>query len=331
MAHRRACPGLVIGRAVAAAAAGSSVGKGRRDALELRDVGEKDVHDGRIERPTPFGPNDLQDFIEGHRFFVGPLREHGVKAVDDAHDPGFHGDFKTFETVWVPIAVPFFVMGPRNGLSQLEEPEAAVGKALGADDGVAFHDDPLFGVKLARLEQNAVGDADFPEVVHGAGQVEKFDMILRQAAFASQQGRVLLNPANVHPGFLVPELGGEAQPEDCFVLHFIDFILFFLDFFGALRNLDLQEVVLFPQRVFRCLEPQVRPDARPNFKGGDRFRDVVDGPDGESLAERVRIGRRRDEHNGYIAKIIVGLDDSAKFEPVDLRHEEIEDDHARLF
>ncbi|HCU68588.1 MAG TPA: hypothetical protein DGF30_05045 [Desulfomicrobium sp.] len=64
------------------------------------------------------------------------------------------------------------------------------------------------------------------------------------------------------------------------MLHSIDFILLFLDFLGSLRNLDLQEVVLFPQRVFSGLEPQVRPDACPHFKGRDRLRDVVDGPYG---------------------------------------------------
>ncbi len=101
-------------------------------------------------------------------------------------------------------------------------------RGFGAEHGVGLHDLKFFGVEFARLEEDAVGDSDFSEVVQGRCLVEKADVFGVDAVYfldarregLGEKAGVALDALDVSTDFHVAAFGelseGEERHVACF-------------------------------------------------------------------------------------------------------------------
>ncbi len=95
-------------------------------------------------------------------------------------------------------------------------------QGAGADFRVHLHDLEFLPGELARLEQNAVGNADFADVVQGAGHVHHLDEIavdfvaelVLAGEVLGQHAAILADPLQVGAGLRIARLGQLRHAED---------------------------------------------------------------------------------------------------------------------
>jgi hypothetical protein len=83
---------------------------------------------------------------------------------------------------------------------------------------VAFHDRPLGGAQLSRLQQDAVRYAYLPDVVHLARDPDPLAASAIQTCATCQDGAVVAHPMDVLGCVIVAELGGDREPPDGLLL-----------------------------------------------------------------------------------------------------------------
>ena len=88
------------------------------------------------------------------------------------------------------------------------------GQNLAADPRVLGHDLPLVGVELAWLDQDAVRNADLPDVVHGGRPEKGIHVRLCKAEPPRHRRREAADPEHMLTGILVSVLGRPRQPDD---------------------------------------------------------------------------------------------------------------------
>ena len=98
-----------------------------------------------------------------------------------------------------------------------------------------FHNLLFFFIQFPRLEQNFVGDTDFPNIVHGAGLKHELACFIGQAYFFRQFCREPAHANDVHARFIVPVFCGPAQAKHDFLPGFFQFAGSLLDFFLKIR------------------------------------------------------------------------------------------------
>src|SRR5439155_26252945 len=114
----------------------------------------------------------VQSLLNPLRHLIEPLGEQVVIYVANGEDAADQANLLAFHARRVAAAVPALVMRPCDVLSHLDQGVGRVGEHIGAGRGVGLLDRPLFGVELARLEQDLVGNADLSDVVHRARMAE---------------------------------------------------------------------------------------------------------------------------------------------------------------
>ena len=134
----------------------------RRFGSGLQPVDEGD-HQVLFELRSGGVTEALDRLLDGQRLAVGTRGGHGAERVGDRHDAADEGDLLPLKALEVAASVPAFVVMTDAGAHCLEVRQIA-------NDGIAQRDVLLEDVELlcgelARLAQQRVGDADFPDVV----------------------------------------------------------------------------------------------------------------------------------------------------------------------
>ena len=185
-------------------------------------------------------PQLLEAGVGVERLAVGPLERHRVVGVDHAHGARDQGDLLAAQAVRVAVAVPALVVMAHAQDELLLEQRA---DDVGAEHRVLAHEVPLLGVQLARLEQDAVGDADLADVVQVGGFFGAADALLGPAQLGAQQHHVGRHAGRVAEGVGVLGVQGRAQRLEVAQVHRLDVRIEagVLDGQGELRAHALQQ------------------------------------------------------------------------------------------
>jgi hypothetical protein len=132
----------------------------------------------RINLLPAFTYQDCHDLGMGLRRVIRPRGCHGVVAVDHAEYTGMYGNSLPRKLVGIATAVKRLVVVP-NDVGNHCHFSPRNGKAnCGAKFCMGLHHGPLVELKPAGFQQDAVGDADFSNIVPDADVSEAIDLLL---------------------------------------------------------------------------------------------------------------------------------------------------------
>jgi hypothetical protein len=154
------------------------------------------IHDLRIE----LNPGELPEL--GHRLLarqrrqpVGARRRHRLEGVGHVEDPRQHRDLVAHQAVRIARAVVPLVVVPND--RQLRGQLRHRGDDVRADHRVRVHDRALFARQEARLVEDAVRNADLPDVVEQPAPFQGLELLLGPSHHAPDVDRDLLDPLAV--------------------------------------------------------------------------------------------------------------------------------------
>ena len=190
-----------------------------------------------------------------------------------------------------------------------------------------LHGLDLVGGELAGLEQDAVGNADFADVVQGARVKDRLDerlvdLVAEGSIRAELDGEslaVTLDPDDVIAGVVVADLAELGHREDGGHLRIRDLADLPEDpvVEGAVDLLDL---------ALQAPDLEVRLDACLHLVELERLGHVVDAPDREALHLVDGFGVGADEEDWDVGQSRVGLERGAHLVSAHLRHVDVEQD-----
>ena len=134
---------------------------------------DKGVDHVRVEVAATTLDNDLRRFLMRQPLLVDPPTDQRVIDVGDGHQPSGDRNTVTDPRFRIAAAIPFFLMTEGNLLGNGEKLDLRAEPVLGeldgipAEQGVVLHDFQLVRLVATRLQQDAVGDADFADVMEG--------------------------------------------------------------------------------------------------------------------------------------------------------------------
>ena len=246
---------------------------------DLRQNGDELLHQLRIETRARFALDQRDRVLDGPGLLVGAHRRQRVEHVGDRRDAAHQRDLFALEAPVIAGAVPLLVMGQGDEPRHRQEAVAVLADDLAAERHVLAHDLDFVVVQLPGLEQHVVADADLADVVHGRGVEQEVHVLLVHAHRLAEQAAVVGDADDVHARLVVAELAGAAQALD-------DLQPGVAQLRRALAHHPLQLAILVVQR-------QVRFHAGLHDRRADRLGDVIDRPQGETLAPRPRPGSWR--------------------------------------
>ena len=132
-------------------------------------------------------PNDRTGDEVVERGLINSLGGQRVVNIRDSHDSAGERYFLSLETCRVARAIEPLVVGECDLACHLEKLSFRMLlqcrlKGLGAQSGVRLHDGELDVVETPWLEQYAIRDRHFPNVVQGTGFVDRSDEASRDLA-----------------------------------------------------------------------------------------------------------------------------------------------------
>ena len=102
-------------------------------------------------------------FFESYTAVIRPLINQGVHGIHDGEAPGSDRNLVSTEAPGIPTAVEFFMMGIHE--IRCRSKEADLLQEVPSILSVAPHRLPLHRTQWARLQQNAVGNPEFADIV----------------------------------------------------------------------------------------------------------------------------------------------------------------------
>src|SRR5258706_11750554 len=190
-----------------------SIGKPFADGEHFFPVPSQDFHELRIKMPAGVLLHVHERFCDGPRRFIGADRGERVVDVRDGDDSRFERDMFAPEPGRVAAAVVLLVMPERDYSGHLQVSGRAVLQHVVADARVGLHDSKVLAVQPSGILQDPVRYADFSDIVHRRGQLDRILLRRGQPHAFGDKGGVLRHPHQVHSGHLVALLGGLRQPK----------------------------------------------------------------------------------------------------------------------
>src|SRR6266853_5982641 len=149
------------------------IGESLADGDDLFAIPHQDFHKLRIEVLVGMLPHVHERFFHGPRRFVGADRGERVVDVRDGDDSRFKRDMFAPEAGRVAAAIVLLVMPERDYGGHLQVPGRAVLQHVVADASVGLHDSQVLAVEPSGILQDPVRYADFSDVVHRRGQLDR--------------------------------------------------------------------------------------------------------------------------------------------------------------
>ena len=226
-----------------------------------------------------------------------PFADQGVEDIGQRHQAGGERNGVAGEALRIARAIPLFVVAAGNFTGNFEKTQGVaivllmlvvrvaaqhaldgLGEGIGADLGMALHDDELVGGQPPRLEQDGIRNADLADVVQRRcfgdqflGQRVELGGELRLGAQAAHQHfDVAAGADEVIARFVVALLGQRGQRLHG---HFLDQ----LQFERTLADLRFEPGILVGQLLPGLGEGEVGAHAGAENGRADRLGDVIDG------------------------------------------------------
>lgn len=86
----------------------------RLDLQDLRQLGDEQLDQVRIEMPTTFRTQQLDGCLYRPGFLVGTLAGQGIEYIGNCHDTPLNGNRLALQAMGIATAIPFFVMTQGN-------------------------------------------------------------------------------------------------------------------------------------------------------------------------------------------------------------------------
>ncbi len=222
------------------------------------------------------------------------------------------------------------LLGQREEGHRAAEPRLGLRNRIAAHRRVLLHHLEFLGRQPARLEQDAIRDADLADVVQRRRLVEQLDGFIIQrrrkarvrAQRLGQRTHITLRALDVIAGLVVARLGQRRHHQDRRILH-IAYLL------RAPRDLLLQEGALVAQEIRCSLELQMRMHASPQDGRVDRLGQVVHRAEAQAHFLVGVVGQGGQKDDGNVARQRVGLELAADGVAIHLGHHDVEQDQVR--
>jgi len=169
-----------------------------------------------------------------------------------------------------------------------------------------------------------VGDADFPNVVHGAGMVNEVAFVIVQSHAACQALTQFADAYNVHAGFIIAVFRRPSQSVN-------DFNLILPQFLGAFHHFGLELFFIIVERVVQHPDFQQIVDARQYFLHDEGFVDKVLGARLDRFQPGFGIQLRREHQNRKVALRFQSFEGIHDIEPAECRHSDIQKNQVRMY
>src|SRR5260221_6099905 len=264
-----------------------SIGKPFADGEHFFPVPSQDFHELRIKMPAGVLLHVHDRFCDGPRRFIGADRGERVVDVRDGDDSRFERDMFAPEPGRVAAAVVLLVVAERDYSDHWQVSGRAVRQHVVADASVGLHDSQVLAVEPSGILQNPVRYADFSDIVHRRGQLDRILLSRGQPDALGDQRGVLGHPHKVHPGHLVALLGGLRQPKQS-----LDFAPPQLA--GSLVDLLLENPGPVFLENFVPAQAQEIAAARPAFEPVDRANQEIGRPGFQGAVADFAIVDHRD-------------------------------------
>ena len=175
------------------------------------------VEQGGIEVFPAALAHDVEGLLDRKGGFIDALGRQGVEGVGDRGDPPFERNRVAGQAARVAGAVEFLVVRPGDHRRQFQQLRLRPIENMAAHLGMPRDGRKLLRGEFSGLEQDMIGGAYFPDVVHGAGNLDQLAPVCVQPVPAGQQGTIEAHATQVLGGVRVPELRGERQTLDRFL------------------------------------------------------------------------------------------------------------------
>src|SRR5438445_980394 len=189
------------------------IGKPFADGKDFVSVPRQNFDKLRIKMPAGVLHHVDERFFHWPRRFVGANRSERVVDVRDGDDSRFKRDVLAPEAGRVAAAVVLLVMAERDHGGHLQISRRAVLQHVVADARVGLHDSQVLAVQPSGVLQDSVRYADFSDIVHRRGQLDRILLGRGQPDALGDERGVLGHPHQVHSGHLVALLCGLRQPK----------------------------------------------------------------------------------------------------------------------
>ena len=250
------------------------------------------------------GPGPLAEapervlLVEGG--LVRALGAERVVDVDDRHEPREERHLLLAEPVGVAPPVPALVVVPDDGAHRAERPHRQDEAVAGGR--VLFHEPALVRAEGTRLEEDAVGHRDLPQVVQEAAQAERLQLLRAEPQPLAELHRARGQPHAVPGRVRVPRLDREREARD-----------------QALRLLQLLE---------HPLQADQGPQPRAELARVDGLREVVVRAGGEPRHPGVQLSLGRQEDHRDEVRDRVALELPAEVDPGHPGHPHVQQDQV---
>ncbi len=266
---------------------------------------------------------------------VHALADERVVHVGHRHQPRRDGNRIARQPQRVTAAVPLLLVAVGDFLGHAQErhphaqPPLGVLDGVAAERGVGLHDLELLGGELARLEEDAVGNADLADVVQRRGFVEQVDHALVEHRLKARMARqplgqgldVELRAPDVVAGFVVPRFRERGHGHDGHVLDG-------LHFQRPQGHLALEVGALVAQEIRRGLQREVGVHPRQQDGRTDRLGDVVHRAHRQAAPLVLRRAARGQEDDGNVARGGMRLELPADLVAVQAGHHDVKQDQV---
>ena len=166
------------------------------ETVEVGLAGFEPVDDVGVELRTRTAADLLDRLVPADGFAVRPRVGHRIERVDDGEDSRAQRDALGGEPVWVPVAVPPFVVGADDARTLLVE-EGNVNEEPLSELCMLLHPPALTRGQGAGLEQDLVGHADLADVVQQEPPFQARVVEQRGRDFEGKPRRVARHPPGV--------------------------------------------------------------------------------------------------------------------------------------
>ena len=176
------------------------------------------IHHVRVELDGAQPPDLGQRFRPGPGRLVRARMAERVEDVRERNDPRRERNLVAGEAVRIAGAVPPLVVEGRDLLGRLEDVRPTPGEDRAPDLGMGLDDVELLATQWAGLEQDRIGDADFPDVVQESCLTDQLHRLPVEAELDGDAGSHVRNPVRVGLRVVVAILGGECEPRQRLVV-----------------------------------------------------------------------------------------------------------------
>jgi hypothetical protein len=255
---------------------------------------------------------------------VGSVGCNGIESVRYGEDSRAGKNLLSFEPTRIAFAVESLVVH-ENDFRRVSEKRDVLDD-IESDLHMLLHEIPLALGERSRLEQNPIGDSEFPDIVQISSSHKAFQLLVRPAHCSCNLERVTADTPGMAGGLTVAEIDRRPKRLQCVFITSLDLLEGALQLLRALRDHFFKMLPVVFDLLFEFPFVQRAFDACQDGAVMERFDEIVVRTAAHRVHADVHIIHARSDQKGQVG--IAATRFGEEFHTTDAGHLKVGNDHV---